>query len=193
MGTPEYDAFLATCTERLNEVQGRGIPPSLPVSADELRDRVRTVLQKASRAELLKTGAYNISRLLTPVCRSGRNGDCDTYVFSCGPTKDEDKDPASDQCLVRNDDAVISFSITLKTNRECSRLELVAYRYDITFLPVTVPASSVLISMGQTKDTRPRGFALTFIPAFLKAACRVPFCIRSRRFIFYWCICEISS
>jgi hypothetical protein len=135
LATTEYNEFITVCIKHLMDIQNRVVPPQLPVSPEELRERVRIALLKASRAELLRTGAYSIPHLLRPVSCSRRTGERDTYEFSCGPIRDELKRPDSSKCLVRDDDAVLSFSITLGTRKEINSLELIAYRFDLTFPP----------------------------------------------------------
>jgi hypothetical protein len=98
------------------------------------------VLQKALRAGLLKTAAHDIFRLLRPVSRSAWQGGGMAYEFSCGPIQDEFKNPNSRDCLVRDDGAILSFSVTVGERSGSNLPELLAYRYDLTFPPgVSLP------------------------------------------------------
>lgn len=54
------------------------------------------------------------------------------YAFSCGPTNDKCKHPKFRDCLVRDDGAILSFSVTLAERPDAAGLELLAYRYDLT-------------------------------------------------------------
>jgi hypothetical protein len=74
------------------------------------------VLQKAWRAGLLKTAAHDTSKLLRPISRSPWQGGGMAYEFSCGPIQDELKNPNSRACLVRDDGAILSFSVTLNNS-----------------------------------------------------------------------------
>lgn len=132
MATPEYVDFRASCTDRLLALQGRSCFPALAVSAEVLRERVRVVLHKALRAGLLKTAPYEVSRLLRPISVSAWQQSGKAYGFSCGPTSDREKDPKSKDCLVRDDDAVLSFSVTVG-QKPGQPLALLAYRFDLTF------------------------------------------------------------
>lgn len=139
MSTTEYQAFEAACTEGLRELQHRSSSPVLRMSAKDLHTTVRTTLLKATQAELLKTASYDVFRLLQPVSPSRRFdestwiGKGETFEFSCGPTQDERKEPNSRDCLVRDDDAVLSFSVTVRELKGQASLELIAYRFDLTF------------------------------------------------------------
>ena len=131
--TTEYDEFLADCVEHLKVLQNRSASPALPASAKELRERVRVTLQKALRAGLLKTAHHDIFRLLEPVSPSEWRKEGRAYEFSCGPINDELKDPNSRDCLVRDDEAVLSFSVIVGERSGQAMLELIAYRFDLTF------------------------------------------------------------
>jgi hypothetical protein len=131
LATNESIEFANDCTKKLRLVQLRSAPPRLPVTAKEVHERVRATLQRAIRAELLKTASYDVPRLLWPITRSTWL-DGFAYQFSCGPTRDELKDPTSRDCLVRIDNSVISFSVTVGQRTAHSILELIAYRFDIT-------------------------------------------------------------
>jgi hypothetical protein len=133
LATSEFQEFEAACTERLLLLQSRSAAPALPASAQALWERVRKTLQKAAQAELLRTGQYGISRLLRPVFRSQWHGTGTAYEFSCGPTHDKLKDPKSPDCLVRDDDAVLSSSVTVGEKPGNRELELIAYRFDLAF------------------------------------------------------------
>lgn len=135
MATAEYGALEASCTAHLKEQQNRSGSPVIQSSAKELWKKVNATLQKAVQAELLKTAPYDVSRLLRPVSESGRRGGGGTYEFSCGPIQDELKLPNSRDCLVRDDGAVITFSVTIAEQPGRVGLELIAYRFDLTFPP----------------------------------------------------------
>jgi len=133
LATAERSAFEAECTRSLKALQTRAVPLALPSSAEEIWQRVRVTLQKAVRAELLKTSAHEVFRLLRRVGCTQRGTNGTYYEFSCGPTNDERKRPDSRDCLVRDDGAVLSFSVTLGEHPSATGLELLAYRYDLTF------------------------------------------------------------
>jgi hypothetical protein len=133
--TPERAKFEADCLEQLKALQSKSGAPELPAKVETLRERIRAVLQQAVRAELLRTAPYQVARLLSPVVSSTWRGGGRAFEFSCGPTQDELKLPASQDCLVRDDDAVVTFSVTVGEKPDGSALELIAYRFDIT-LPV---------------------------------------------------------
>jgi hypothetical protein len=135
LATPECSSLEASCSAHLKELQSRSGPPEIHVSAKELWKKVNTTLQRAVRAELLETGQYAVSRLLRPISESGRREGGRTYEFSCGPAQDELKVPDSRDCLVRDDGAVITFSVTIAEQPGRIGLELIAYRFDLTFPP----------------------------------------------------------
>jgi hypothetical protein len=133
LATAEYEEFEASCTESLLGLQNRSAVPNLPVNAKEIWKQLQLTLQRALRAGLLKTGHYEISRLLRPVTESAWHAGGRAYAISCGPTDDKLKVPNSRECLVRDDEAVLSFSVTVGQLPGNSILELVAYRFDLAF------------------------------------------------------------
>lgn len=86
---------------------------------------------QACRAELLETGMFQVSHLLSKLAESREDGR-QTYAFSGGPIDFKRKDANPKNSLVRSDGAVLSFSVTLGPREGSSELELVAYRFDLT-------------------------------------------------------------
>lgn len=132
--------------ERLDGSLGK-----LPATANELHDALRQILQKAVRTEALKTPPYSASDLLT--CsesseKSMRGGL--VYAIAGGPKDFErliaDIDPK--ERIVRDDDAVIHFTITVEEVPGESTLLLHAYDFELYF-PLSEPMGFVRFDLNK--------------------------------------------
>ncbi len=130
MATVERVQFDKDCRRFLKRLQERvdGGQPELPARPEDLFDEVRTAFFKASRSDLLQSGQYQISKLLHP-CEKAARGE--GLAFSGGPPNRDRAHRDPDRCLVRDDYAVLSFSVTVGQNRSRTRLELIAYAFDL--------------------------------------------------------------
>lgn len=133
MSTNERQWLENECNSRLSSLQKRIEPLTLNGQAKDLHERVRTILQRACRAEMLRTSHYAVAKLLRPIEESARSGQI-TYTFSCGPEKVSGMPtPDPKRYLVRDDNAVLSFTVTTSLSIKTNQLKLVAYRFDIRF------------------------------------------------------------
>jgi hypothetical protein len=124
----------------MRELQARleGSRDRLPSTANALHEALRRILQKAVRTEALKTPPYSASELLTcseSLQKSRRGGP--VYAIAGGPKDfarlEADIDPR--ERIVRDDGAVIHFTITVEEVPGESLLFLHAYDFELYFPP----------------------------------------------------------
>jgi hypothetical protein len=146
---------------RLRSLQARMAsgPKPLPARATDLREELRRILQKAIRAEVLKTPPDIVTRELLKLVSSEK----DPTVHKLGGThgifgakKDFNRitgpaDPKKK--LVREDGAVIHFSLIVK--ERAGPLELIAYDFEL-YYPSKQPIWFIRFDMnepGHKNDT----------------------------------------
>lgn len=138
--------------KRMKALQGRleQSRAKLPATAGELFEELRRILQQAVRAEVLRTPAYDVSKLLkqTVPTRSRHGGNL--RAITCGP-KDFNRlagnvDPK--ERLVREDGAVIHFTIMVEEVPGAEQLRLHAYDFELYF-PSKEPTEFVRFDLNE--------------------------------------------
>ena len=106
----------------------------LPATAQELHEALRRILQQAVRAEALRTPPYEVSKLLRLTSSQSKQGGS-LIAITGGPKDfsrlDNEVDPK--ERLVRDDGAVIHFSISVKELPGSDRVRLHAYDFELYF------------------------------------------------------------
>jgi hypothetical protein len=139
---------------RMRSLQERMVPvlQTLPRRAKDLREELRRILQKAIRAEVLKTPPDIATRKLLKLVSSEESRKVKELGGThgiLGAHKDFDRiSVAADatERLVREDGAVIHFTLTVKES--AGPLELIAYDFEL-YYPSKQPIWFIRFDMNQ--------------------------------------------
>jgi len=148
---------LTSLQKRLETSRG-----TLPRSADDLYEKLRQILQLASRAEVLRTPPFRISRLLkigAPDLLKGQPSG--RRVAITGGPKEFSRLTDSIDCdtrLVREDGAGIHFTITVEEVPGSQHIDLYAYDFELYF-PTKSPTEFIRFDLNE-RDHRNDGDGL---------------------------------
>jgi len=125
--------------------------PALPATAKELREQFGHVLRRAIRDEALVNGVYDVGKLLR-LTEASRSGDPHVFALTGGPKDFGRTDsPQHASHFIRDDGAVIHFSLTVRERRETS-LDLIAYDFEIYF-PSQQPIAFVRFDLNDRRHS----------------------------------------
>lgn len=122
----------------------------LPGTADELYDELRRILQQAIRAEVLQTPAFAVKNLLRQSRPTPSKTGGVLYAIAGGPKEfgrlGGDANP--NDRFVRDDGAVIHFSLTVEEAPGEKTLSLYGYDFELYF-PSQVPTGFVRFDLNK--------------------------------------------
>ena len=133
MANRDLERGSAGCLRQAVGLQARlaGACGRLPQSASDLHTDLGHVLQQAQRAELLRTPPFSIFNLL----KLAQSAASRTFAIEGGvrdlTRRREPADPK--EHLVRDDEAILHFSVEIREAEDGGALTLLAYRFELYY------------------------------------------------------------